>query len=87
MTNIKGDNTDRYIFRDPVTGAYRIVKEDHQRASAIEPNKRAAEKRAAEIVTNLGGGVIREGEPGDNRFKIVRTIKGPKQSWPRRGAG
>jgi hypothetical protein len=62
-----------------VTGEYRIVKEDHVRASAIEPSKRAAEKRATKIVGNLGGGVIREGEPGDSRFKTVRTVKGPKQ--------
>lgn len=80
MANIKGNDTDRYIFRAPVTGDYRIVKEDHERASAIEPNKRAAEKRASEIVKNLGGGVVREGEAGDNRFKKVCTVKGPKQS-------
>ena len=47
--------------------------------SACEPNKRDAERRADKIVTNLGGGVIREGEPGDDRFKKVRTVKGPKQ--------
>jgi hypothetical protein len=48
--------------------------------SAYEPNKRDAEKRAAEIVENLGGGVIREGKAPNDRFtKPVRTIKGPKQ--------
>lgn len=75
----KGNDTDRYIFPDPERG-YRIVKEDHERVSAYEPNKRAAEKRAAQIVENLGGGVIREGKAPDDRFtKPVRTIKGPKQ--------
>jgi hypothetical protein len=79
MTNIKGNDTDRYIFRDPTTGNYRVVKEDHRRASAVEPTKRAAEQRAAQIVNNLGGGVIREGEPHASRFKTVRTSKGPRQ--------
>lgn len=79
MANIKGNDTDRYIFPDPEHG-YRIVKEDHKRVSAYEPNKRAADKRAAEIVKNLGGGVIREGKKPNDRFaKPVRTIKGPKQ--------
>jgi hypothetical protein len=75
----KGNDTDRYIFPDPERG-YRIVKEDHERVSAYEPNKRAAEKRTAQIVKNLGGGVIREGKAPNDRFaKPVRTIKGPKQ--------
>lgn len=79
MANIKGNNTDRYIFPDPEHG-YRIVKEDHKRVSAYESNKRAAQKRAAQIVTNLGGGVIREGKNPNDRFtKPVRTIKGPNQ--------
>lgn len=75
----KGNDTDRYIFPDRERGGYNIVKEAHKRVSAHEPNKRDAEKRAAKIVTNLGGGVIREGEPGTDRFKKVRTIKGPKR--------
>ena len=79
MAKIKGNDTDRYIFPDAEHG-YRIVKEDHKRVSGYEPNKRAAEQRAAKIVTNLGGGVIREGKSPDDRFtKPVRTIKGPNQ--------
>ena len=53
----KGGPT-RRIVEPNEGGGYRVVAPKAQRASAIEPTKKAAGQRAKEIVTNLGGGEV-----------------------------
>lgn len=62
-----GNDKDRYVVpnRD---GGWRVVKEDHQRASAITRTQQQAIDRAREIVGNQGGGEVRV-QGRDNRFR------------------
>jgi len=54
----KANDSDRYVQPKP-DGGWEIVKEDHERASALTRTKSEAIGRAREIVTNLGGGEVR----------------------------
>jgi Uncharacterized protein conserved in bacteria (DUF2188) len=74
----KGNDTDRYVFPNRERGGYDVSKEDRKRVSAHTTTKAQAEKRAREIVDNLGGGVVREGGT-EGKIKKVTTIRGPKQ--------
>jgi hypothetical protein len=53
----KGNDNDRYVVKRPEGWA--VVKEDHDRASAVTPTQREAIDRAKEITRNLGGGEVR----------------------------
>ena len=52
----KGNDNDRYVVPNKDRGGWDVKKENAKRASAHEPTKKAAEKRAKEIVENTGGG-------------------------------
>ena len=53
----KGNDNDRYVVKRPEGWA--VVKEDHERASAVTSTQREAIDRAKEITHNLGGGEVR----------------------------
>jgi hypothetical protein len=53
----EGNDNDRYVVKRPEGWA--VVKEDHERASAITQTQREAIGRAKEITHNLGGGEVR----------------------------
>jgi hypothetical protein len=55
MANV--NHTDRYVVKRPEGWA--VVKEDHDRASAITHTQQEAIDRAKQITHNLGGGEIR----------------------------
>ena len=48
----------RRIVQQRPDKRWEVVKPDHERASAIADTKREAQKRAREIVDNLGGGEV-----------------------------
>lgn len=52
----KGNDNDRYVVPNNDRGGWDVKKEDAKRVSAHEPTKKAAEKRAKEIVENTGRG-------------------------------
>jgi len=62
----KKNDTDRYVQPRP-GGGWEVVKERHERASAVTPTKREAVDRARQIVDNLGGGEVRI-KNLDNKF-------------------
>jgi hypothetical protein len=53
----KGNDKDRYVVKRPDGRA--VVKEDHERASAVTHTQQEAIDRAKRITHNLGGGEIR----------------------------
>jgi hypothetical protein len=57
MMTSKNDS-DRYVQPRP-EGGWEVVKDDHERASAVTRTKKEATDRAREIVDNLGGGEVR----------------------------
>jgi Uncharacterized protein conserved in bacteria (DUF2188) len=59
--------TRRFVSRDPA-GGYRVDAPNASRASAKAPTKREAERRAKDIVRNLGGGEVTF---RDDRGRIV----------------
>ena len=64
----KGNDNDRHVVKREEGWA--VVKEDHQRASAITSTQKEAQDRAREIVTNNGGGeVVTHGVDGKIRAK------------------
>ena len=54
----KANDSDRYV-QPRSEGGWEVVKEDHERASAVTDTKAQAVGRAREIVRNLGGGEVR----------------------------
>lgn len=48
---------DRYVVKHP--DGWAVKKPAADRASTVQPTQRAAEQRAKEIVSNLGGGEVR----------------------------
>ena len=54
----KGNDNDRYVVPRPGQG-WAVVKEDHERASAIRRTQHEAIDRAKQITGNLGGGEVR----------------------------
>jgi hypothetical protein len=55
----KGGPVRRFVEPNTKGDGYRVVAPKAKQASAVEPTKRAAGKRATEIVTNLGGGEVK----------------------------
>ena len=53
----QGNDNDRYVVKRPEGWA--VVKEDHDRASAVTSTQSEAIDRAKEITRNLGGGEVR----------------------------
>lgn len=78
----KGGVTRRIVSRDP-GGGYRVDAPGAKRASAKEPTKAAAEKRAKEIVRNLGGGEVTTRRK-DGRFNDSDTVKPGRDPFPPR---
>src|SRR5687767_13638011 len=68
----KGGPNRRFVSPDR-EGGYRIEAPGAQRASAKLPTKAAAEKRAKEIVKNLGGGEVTFRGP-DGRITDSDTV-------------
>lgn len=64
----KGGPVRRVVEPNPQGDGYRVAAPHAKKASAIEPTKKAAAKRATEIVTNLGGGEVTY---KDERGRIV----------------
>lgn len=58
MSGTRKNDNDRYVQSRP-EGGWEVVKERHERASAITDRKVDAVQRAREIVDNLGGGEVR----------------------------
>lgn len=53
----KGNDNSRYVQQSP-DGDWEVVKESHEKASAIEGTQGEAIDRAQEIVRNAGGGEL-----------------------------
>lgn len=54
----QGNNNDRYVQRRP-DGGWEVVRERHDRASAVTRTKQEAIDRGREIVRGQGGGELR----------------------------
>lgn len=74
----KANDSDRYVQPRP-EGGWEVVKEDHDRASAVTRTKAEAVDRAREIVRNDGGGEIRI-KNLQNKLIDSDTVRGPKHS-------
>jgi hypothetical protein len=72
-----GNDHDRYVVPHK-GGGWKVVKEDHRRASAIEPTQREAIARAKVITANLGGGEVRI-QGRDHRFREGDRVRSPKR--------
>lgn len=78
-----GNKPTRRIVAPRKQGGYEVKAPGAERASALEPTKRAAGQRAEEIVTNLGGGEVTY---KDERGRIVDsdTVGGGNDPFPPR---
>lgn len=65
-------DNDRYVVKDP-DGGWNVKKEDAERASSHHGTKAEAERRAKEIVRNLGGGEVRM-QGKDGKFDDSDTV-------------
>jgi hypothetical protein len=81
MGNRTGNDSDRYV-QPRAQGGWEVVKERHERASAVTRTKADAVGRAREIVTHLGGGEVRI-KNRDNRFADSDT-QGRRHESPAR---
>ena len=77
-----GQVTRRIVSSDPA-GGYRVDAPGAERASAKAPTQRAAEKRAKEIVSNLGGGEVTI-RGADGRFADSDTVAPGRDPFPPR---
>ena len=68
-----GDDNDRYVVPRP-DGDWAVVKEDHERASAVRRTQREAIDRAREITGSLGGGEVRV-QNRDGQFREGEHVK------------
>ena len=68
MASRRGNDNTRYVVPNTERGGWDVIKENHQRASAHTARKADAEKRARQIVENLGGGEV---QIRDERGRIV----------------
>lgn len=73
----KANDSDRYVVPNKERGGWDVVKEDRDRASAHTDRKVEAEKRAREIVDNLGGGEVRIADK-HGKFDDSDTQSGPR---------
>jgi hypothetical protein len=69
-----GQPTRRIVSPDPA-GGYRVDAPGAKRASAKAPTQAKAEKRAKEIVKNLGGGEVTVRRQSGGRFRDSDTVK------------
>lgn len=69
----KGNDHDRYVVERP--DGWAVVKESHERASAVKKTQRAAIERAKEITGNLGGGEVRVQRRKDAKFREGDRVK------------
>lgn len=68
----KGNDHDRHVVKR--NDGWAVVKEDHDRASAVTSTQKEAIDRAREIVANAGGGeVVTHGPNGMIRSKDTIT--------------
>ena len=77
----KGNDNDRTV-QPRGDGDWEVVKEKHERASAITPTQKDAIDRAREIVGNAGGGELRI-KGTDGRYRDSDTIA-PGNESPRK---
>jgi hypothetical protein len=77
----KGNDNDRYVQKRP-DGKWEVVKEGHQRASAVTRTQAEAIDRAREIVHGAGGGELRT-KGVDGRIRDSDTIKPGRESRTR----
>lgn len=70
---------DRYVTKSP-SGGWDVKKAGAKRASSHQDTQAAAEKRAKEIVGNLGGGEVRV-QGRDGKWRDSDTV--PKGNDPR----
>jgi hypothetical protein len=76
-----GNDNDRYVQRRP-DGSWEVVREHHDRASAVTPTQAEAIDRGREIVCNAGGGELRI-KGVDGRIRDSDTVP-PGRESPRR---
>jgi hypothetical protein len=76
-----GNDNDRYV-QQRTDGRWELVKEQHQRASAVGDTQAAMIDRGREVVSNAGGGeLVIKGR--DGRIRDTDTIA-PGNESPRR---
>jgi len=78
----KGNDNDRYIQSRGKAGGWEVIKEQHERASAVTRTKQEALDRGRDIVRNAGGGELRI---KDRHGKLIDsdTIKPGRESQKR----
>ncbi|WP_217915422.1 DUF2188 domain-containing protein [Miltoncostaea marina] len=74
----RGNDNDRYVQPRP-DGGWEVVKEHHERASAVTSTQREAIDRARQIVQGAGGGELRI-KGRDGRFRDSDTIPPGRES-------
>jgi uncharacterized protein YdaT len=77
----QGNDNDRTVQQRP-DRKWEVVKEDHQRASAVTDTQAQAIDRAREIVAGAGGGELRI-KGRDGRYRDSDTVA-PGNESPRR---
>lgn len=77
----KGGPVRRIVEPNTKGDGYRVVAPNAKEASAVEPTKKAAGKRAKEIVTNLGGGEVTY-KDAKGRFVDSDTVGGGNDPHP-----
>jgi len=75
-------SNDRYVVRNP-EGGWDVKRPGADRASAHERTQADAERRAKEIVENLGGGEVRI-QGRDARFRDSDTVSPGRDPFPPR---
>lgn len=69
----KGNDNDRYVVPRP--DGWAVVKEDHERASAVTRTQQEAIDRAKQITGNLGDGEVRV-QNRHGQFREGDRVKG-----------
>lgn len=77
----KNDN-DRHVVKN-LGGGWDVKKEDAKRSSANLPTQAAADKRAGDIVRNLGGGEVKI-HGTDGKIRDSRTVPPGNDPFPPR---
>lgn len=67
-----GNDNNRYVQQRP-DGSWEVIKQDHERASAVTRRQSDAIDRGREIVSNAGGGELRI-KGRDGRIRDSDTI-------------
>jgi hypothetical protein len=74
----QGNDNDRIVQQRP-DGDWEVVKERHQRASAVTPTQGAAIEAARPMIRNAGGGELRI-KGRDGKFRDSDTIAPGRES-------